>query len=73
MHLRSTERERLKNEAQEEPVIYCRQCLSLNIMVEGDMDVCGNCGSVDTNWTDIDRWEIMYTKRYGKPLINKKR
>lgn len=72
MRWRSTERERLKSEAQEEPVIYCKDCLSLNIVSDNGMDVCCNCGSTDTLWTDFDRWNILYIRRYGKPLINKK-
>lgn len=53
-----------------EPVVYCKHCLSLKIMIlDNDMDYCDNCGCTDTDTTDITSWEEMYKKKYGEYLI----
>lgn len=31
----------------DEPVYYCKSCLSLYIVDVNDQDICGNCGSVN--------------------------
>lgn len=51
----------------EEPVIYCSRCYSLNIKHEDvtDNDCCMTCGCTEVKETDIDTWESMYAKRYG--------
>lgn len=51
------------------PVIYCKNCLSLKIMILDDsIDYCDECGCTDTNSTDIASWEEMYKNKYGKPF-----
>lgn len=73
MHDSIKELKKLKKETyNEEPVCYCKKCLSLNIVVlDGDIDCCNNCGSTDTNYTLIEDWENLYSKRYGRLYINK--
>lgn len=49
------------------PVVYCKNCLSLKIMIWGDtVDYCDECGCTDTDSTNITSWKEMYSKRYGK-------
>lgn len=56
------------------PVVYCKHCLSLKVMIlDDDTDYCDICGSTDTEETDILSWERLYEERYEKPLINIKR
>lgn len=63
------------NDSKEEyntiPVVYCKNCMSLKIMILGGMDYCDDCGCTDINATDIASWEEMYIKKHGKPLIVK--
>lgn len=58
------------NEYDSVPVIYCRKCLSLKIMVLDDnIDYCDECGSTEMESTDIFSWQKMYEEKYGKPYI----
>lgn len=51
------------------PVVYCKNCLSLKVMVLNDkVDYCDECGCTDTDSTDIESWREMYKKKYGKPF-----
>lgn len=51
----------------EEPVTYCKKCLSLKIMsLNDDIDYCDECGCTDTDSTDIETWRELYRKKYGK-------
>ena len=62
-----------KEEYNEEPVVYCSRCLSLNIRVfDDECSFCDTCCSTDVEVTDIGKWETMYEKRYGKKFIDKK-
>lgn len=58
----------------EEPVYYCKRCLSLNIRqligVAG-MDYCEDCGAVDIGTADIEEWEELYKQKYGIPFLQK--
>lgn len=55
-----------------EPVVYCKHCLSLKIMILDDnIDYCDDCGCTDTETTDITSWENMYKAKYGEFLIKK--
>lgn len=60
-----------KEDYNAEPVVYCKNCLSLKIMVLDNIDYCDKCGCTDLGTTDIASWEKMYEKKYGKPF-NKK-
>lgn len=54
------------------PVVYCKNCLSLKVMMLDDkVDYCDDCGCTDTDSTDIESWEEMYKKKYGKTYLNK--
>lgn len=51
----------------EEPVFYCKRCLSLRIMnipkVE-DSDFCDTCNGTDIGQATIEEWEKMYEEKY---------
>lgn len=50
-----------------EPVVYCKNCLSLKIMIlNGNVDYCDECGCTDTGTTDIESWRKMYREKYGR-------
>ena len=57
------------NEYDDEPVLYCKCCLSLNIGSIDMMDCCNNCGSTDIGSTDIYSWNNLYIQKYKHPLI----
>lgn len=54
----------------DEPVFYCKKCLSLKIRVIGDLDYCGQCGCTDIDKAHIKYWDTLYREKYGKPFIN---
>lgn len=60
----------------DDPVFYCRRCLSLSIkqmpFVE-NQDYCAECGSADIAVADnIEVWKEMYKKKYGHDYIIKR-
>ena len=60
-----------KEEYNNEPVFYCSHCLSLKVKkLDGlDMDICSDCGNTDIKQTNIDDWNILYTKEYGNLFL----
>lgn len=51
----------------EEPVLYCKHCLSLkikNIPCMEDSDYCDECSSTDIGETTISEWEKMYMAKF---------
>lgn len=57
-----------KEEFNQEPIYYCKQCLSLKIMRVAGMDdvaYCDECGSTDIEETSIEEWRKLYRERYG--------
>ena len=43
-----------------EPVYYCRHCLSLKIKVVGGYDFCDECGSTNITTAHIEDCEKLY-------------
>lgn len=63
------------NTYNEEPVMYCRNCLSLKIRtVAGmeDADYCDECGSTEISETTIQEWQELYKDKYGHYYLNNK-
>jgi Zn finger protein HypA/HybF involved in hydrogenase expression len=63
-----------KQEYNEEPVFYCKNCLSLKIktvQVDSNLDYCDECGSTDIAQTNIEEWRNIYKNRYGIDFLNK--
>lgn len=55
-----------KKEYNEEPVYYCKNCLSLNILTFENTDYCDSCGSTSIDTTDIETWKKEYRNKYKK-------
>lgn len=63
-----------KEDYNEEPVFFCRSCLSLRVKtvaMDSDLDYCDECGSTDICQSHIDEWERLHKERYGFNFINK--
>lgn len=61
------------NQYNDEPVLYCKHCLSLKIRDAGleSLTYCDDCGSTDIEETDIFSWENMYEGKYGFKYLDK--
>lgn len=64
-----------KEEYNNIPVHFCKECLSLRVMSVAGMDeasYCDDCGSTDIGETSIKEWDELYEKKHGfKYLENK--
>ena len=57
-----------KQNYNEEPIFYCKSCLSLKIRSVPNMEdseFCDECSSTDIGQCSIEEWEKMYIERYG--------
>ena len=57
-----------KEEFNQEPVHYCKQCLSLKVMRVAGMDdaaYCDECGSTDIGEASIDEWRKLFREKHG--------
>ncbi len=55
------------SEYDDEPVYYCRRCLSLRIMtMKGCGDYCDRCGGVSIGTTSIHEYERMKARRIAQ-------
>lgn len=64
----------LKKQYNDEPVFYCKNCLSLKIktvIVDSDLDFCDECGSTDIEQSHIEDWEKKHKERYGFNYLTK--
>ena len=64
----------MKEEYNQEPVFYCRKCLSLKIRDVEHIDnseYCDDCSSTDIAQASVNEWEAMYVARYGHRLTDK--
>lgn len=61
-----------KEEYNNEPVFYCKECLSLNIkeLSGSGLQVCLECGTAVQEETKIDEYERIYKERYGKKFLD---
>lgn len=76
MNTKNTSKEQAQNNSpyNEEPVYYCKSCLSLRILgisKDDDCNFCDDCGSVNIETINIKDWETLYKERYGKLYLNK--
>jgi len=63
-----------KEEYNNEPVFYCKNCLSLKVLsIEGvkDTDFCDTCSSTDIGSCSIEEWRQMYRDKYGFDYLDK--
>lgn len=61
-----------RDDYENEPVHYCKNCLSLNIkeLPEVNLDICGECGNTDIETTDMDTWTGLYNTEYGNAFLS---
>lgn len=58
----------------DEPVFYCRNCLSLRIRAVPGLDnaeFCDECNSTDIAQCSIEEWKTMYKDKYGFDYLEK--
>lgn len=63
-----------KEQYNDEPVFYCKNCLSLKVrtvVVGSDLDFCDECGSTDIGQAHIEEWRRLYKERYGFDYLDK--
>lgn len=57
------------NKYNEEPVYYCKSCLSLAVQIIGNPEdndsVCNHCNRTDIEKTDIFSWMELWKNKYG--------
>ena len=57
-------------EYNDEPVYYCKHCLSFKGKIVGGYDFCDDCGDTDIASTSIGEWEKLYEERYGNKFLD---
>lgn len=55
-----------------EPVYFCKHCLSLAIKALGAFEYCNVCGSTEVLTTHIDKWDSLYKDKYGVEYLKTK-
>ena len=58
----------------DEPVFYCKGCLSLRIKSVAPglgLDYCDECGCTDIEQVHIEEWRTLYKARYGFDYLTK--
>lgn len=65
--------DRYNNKYNEEPVFYCKHCLSLKIRDAGlpELLYCDECGSTEVLSTNIKQWENLYKEKHGFRYLDK--
>ena len=61
------------NSYDDEPVFYCRHCLSLKIrhvLNMEDSEYCDDCGSTDIEKCSIEDWEKLYRDKFGHNYLD---
>tara|TARA_R110002051_G_C8516883_1_gene467280 strand:- start:195 stop:530 length:336 start_codon:yes stop_codon:yes gene_type:complete len=67
-----------KDSSNNEPITYCKTCLSIHIKTvefkdtEQEVDYCISCSNTDLGETHISEWEDMYEERYGEKFLTRK-
>lgn len=56
----------------DEPIYYCKNCLSICIINGKFMDYCADCGSTNISQTSMEEYDEIRYKRFGKRLFNLK-
>lgn len=59
-----------KDTYEEEPVKYCKHCLSLKIRELEGQQYCDTCGSTDIKESNVFEWEKLYVILHGEKFLN---
>lgn len=72
-----------KMDSNNEPITYCKNCLSIHIKTvnfpdsesgeKRDVDYCVSCGNTELETAHISEWEDLYEERYGERFLTKKK
>lgn len=60
----------INSDYNQQPVFYCKNCLSLKIRGVEEYNYCDECGSTDIEETSIFNWEEMYKNKFGVSYLN---
>ncbi len=74
LKMQELRQQQLDNPNNDEPVFYCKHCLSLKVRnVPGmeDSDYCDDCGSTNIEQISIKEWEKLYEQKYGHSYLEK--
>ncbi len=61
-----------KEEYNNIPVEYCKQCLHLGIVIEQSEVFCKHCNSTQTETAQIEDWKKLYEAKYGEKYISER-
>ncbi len=68
-----------KDNSNNEPITYCKTCLSIHIKTvdfkdtDKTVDYCVACSNTELDTTHISEWEDMYEERYGERFLTEKK
>ena len=72
-----------KQDYNNEPVCYCKTCLSINIKTvefepnksgeARNVDYCVPCSNTDMGEVHISEWKEMYNEKYGEDFLTSKK
>ena len=66
-----------KKEYDDDPVTYCKRCLSLNIQqipMFPDKYCCCECGTLELKEAkNIEEWKALYKEKYGHDFVQKRK
>lgn len=54
----------------DEPIFYCKNCLSLRIRGIDDFEYCDVCSSTNIGQCSIKEWEDLYQARFGHKYLD---
>lgn len=58
-----------KEDYNNEPVFYCKHCLSLAIIDAGIVDFCKDCGGADIGVATLEEYDELHLKKFGNKLF----
>ena len=67
-----------KDTSNNEPITFCKTCLSIHIKTvefedtDQAVDYCVACSNTDLETTHISEWEDMYEERYGERFLTER-
>ena len=68
-----------KDSSNNEPITYCKTCLSIHIKtvvfedIDQEVDYCIPCSNTDLETAHISEWEDLYEEKYGERFLTDKK